>query len=138
MTEKNEALTEKVHVRGIIVSGIRKGAYFTALSWVRQQIREKLGFAPYPGTLNLKLTGEYLEIRKMLENAKAIEILPARGYCEGKCFRAYIGHDVACAVVLPCVKNYPKDVLEIIAPSNLREKLKINDGDELEVLIALE
>lgn len=138
MIEENKMPTEKVLVKGRIVSGFGKGAYFTALSWVRQQIMEKLGFAPYPGTLNLKLTGEYIEIRKMLENAKAIEILPERGYCGGKCFRVYTEHDVACAVVLPCVKNYPKDVLEIIAPSNLREKLKLNDGDELEVWIALE
>ncbi|MEM3727822.1 MAG: DUF120 domain-containing protein [Candidatus Bathyarchaeia archaeon] len=125
-------------MKGKIVSGSGEGSFFTALPWVKRQIKEKLGFVPYPGTLNLKLAGEYVEGRKLLENVKAIEILPELGYCRGKCFRAYIGRDVACAVALPCVENYPKDVLEIVAPSNLREKLKLKDGDELEVWIALE
>ncbi|MEM3874382.1 MAG: DUF120 domain-containing protein [Candidatus Bathyarchaeia archaeon] len=138
MTEECETPTKTVCVKGKIVSGVGEGSFFTMLSWVRRQIREKLGFAPYPGTLNLKLTGEYLDVRKLLEDAKAIEILPEPGYCRGKCFRAYIGHDVVCAVVLPCVENYPRDVLEIIAPSNLREKLKLKNGDELEVRIAFE
>jgi len=138
MNEGNEELEKVVHVRGRIFSGSGEGAYFTALPWVKRQIEEKLGFSPYPGTLNLKLTGENAEIRKLLENAKAIEILPEPGYCRGKCFRAYVGHGVACAVVLPCVENYAKDVLEIVASSNLREKLRLRDGDEVDVRIVLE
>lgn len=136
MTKENKAKT--VHVRGKIFSGSGEGAYFISLPWVRRQIKEKLGFTPYLGTLNLRLTGEYIDFRKLLENAKAIEISPEPGYCRGKCFRAYIGHGVACAVILPCVENYPEDVLEIVASSNLREKLKLRDGDEVEVKITLE
>ncbi|MEM3769668.1 MAG: DUF120 domain-containing protein [Candidatus Bathyarchaeia archaeon] len=138
MTEENKASTRTVHVKGKIFSGSGEGAYFTVLPWVRRQIKEKVGFVPCPGTLNLKLAGEYVEVRKLLENAKAIEILPKTGYCRGKCFKAYIERDVACAVVLPCVENYPNDVLEIVASSNLRKKLKLKDGDEVEVRIALE
>ncbi|MEM1563795.1 MAG: DUF120 domain-containing protein [Candidatus Bathyarchaeia archaeon] len=137
MTKENSA-TKTVHVRGRIFSGFGEGAYFISLPWVRRQIKEKLGFTPYLGTLNLKLTGKYVDFRKLLENAKAIEISPEPGYCRGKCFRAYIGRGMACAVVIPCVENYPKDVLEIVASSNLREKLRLRDGDEVEVKITLE
>jgi len=138
MTKEKKASAKIVLVKGKIFSGTGEGAFFTTLPWVRRQIKEKLGFAPHPGTLNLKLIGKHAKVRGLLENAKAVEILPEPGYCRGKCFRAYIKSDVACAVVLPCVENYPGDVLEIIAPSNLRENLKLKDGDEVEVRIVLE
>ena len=138
-TKENEASTRIVYVKGKIFSGSGKGAYFTALPWVRKQIKEKIGFMPHPGTLNVKLIGEFVEARKLLENAKALEILPEPGYCSGKCFKGYIGkQNMLCAIVLPCIENYPRDVLEIVAPSNLREKLKLRDGDEVEVRIVLE
>ncbi|MBS7636862.1 CTP-dependent riboflavin kinase [Candidatus Bathyarchaeota archaeon] len=138
MTEENKASTKTVLLKGKIFSGSGEAARFTALPWVKRQIKEKLGFTPYLGTLNLKLTGEYAGVRKLLENLEAIEILPEPGYCSGKIFRAHIENDVSCAVVLPCVKNYPEDILEIIAPLNLREKLKLKDGDEVKVEISFE
>jgi CTP-dependent riboflavin kinase len=137
--KENDTSTKTVRLKGKVFSGSGEGAYFTMLPWVRQQIKEKLGFAPYPGTLNVRLVGEYVGVRKLLENAKAIEISPEHGYCSGKCFKARVGgQNLACAVVLPCVENYPMDILEIIAPSNLREKLGLRDGDEVEVRITLE
>ncbi len=138
-TRENKELTKIVHVKGKIFSGSGKGTYFTALPWVRRQMREKLGFEPHPGTLNVRLAGESVEVRKLLENSKALKISPEPGYCGGKCFKAYIGRqNVACAVVLPCVENYPMDVLEVVASSNLRGMLKLKDGDEVEVRIVLE
>jgi|YelNatPaOPRAMG01_1025707.scaffolds.fasta_scaffold59146_2 riboflavin kinase len=138
-TKENDASTRIVYVKGKIFSGSGEGAHFTALPWVRKQIKEKIGFMPHPGTLNIKLIEEFVEARKLLENAKALEIMPEPGYCSGKCFKAHIGkQNMSCAIVLPCIENYPRDVLEIVAPSNLREKLKLRDGDEVEVRIVLE
>jgi len=132
-----KARAKTMRVKGKVFSGTGKGAQFASLPWVKRQIKEKLGFNPYPGTLNLRLNSDFIVVRKLLENAKAIDILPEPGYCSGKCFRAHIMQRLKCAVILPCVKNYPKDVLEIVAPSNLREKLKLRNGDEVEVKIFL-
>jgi riboflavin kinase len=137
MTRENETQEKMVCVRGKVFSGTGEGAKFAALPWVKRQIKEKLGFDPYPGTLNVRLTSDYVGVRKLLENVKAMEILPEPGYCSGKCFKACMVPRLKCAIVLPCVKNYPKNILEIIAPSNLREKLKLKDGDEVEVKIFL-
>jgi riboflavin kinase len=137
MTRGNETQTKTVHMKGKVFSGTGEGAQFASLPWVKRQIKEKIGFIPYPGTLNLRLNNDFVAIRRLLENANAIDILPEPGYCSGKCFKAYIMQRLKCAVILPCVKNYPKDVLEIVAPSNLREKLKLSDGDEVEVKILL-
>lgn len=137
MSQENKTRAKTVHVKGKVFSGTGEGAQFAALPWVKRQIKEKLGFTPYPGTLNVRLISDSVGVRKLLENVKAIKILPEPGYCSGKCFKAYMMQRLKCAVVLPCVKNYSKDVLEIIAPSNLREKLKLKDGDEVEVKIFL-
>jgi riboflavin kinase len=44
---------------------------------------------------------------------------------------------VKCAIVIPDVPNYPEDVLEIVAPVNLREKLQLKDGDHVEIEVTL-
>ena len=52
----------------------------------------------------------------------------------GLLFKASIA-GLNCAVILPQIKNYPENILEIIAPVNLRDKLKVNDGDALTVSV---
>jgi len=123
-----------LRVKGKIFSGSGEGAKFTEIPWVRKQIAEKLGFIPYPGTLNIKLTEGIVKF-KLLKRAKAIEILPAEGFCRGRCFNAYFMYTLKCAIVIPEVDNYPEDILEVIAPINLREKFKLKDGDMVNVQI---
>ena len=40
---------------GRVVSGMGEGAYYMSLGGYRKQFYEKLGYEPYPGTLNVKL-----------------------------------------------------------------------------------
>jgi CTP-dependent riboflavin kinase len=42
-----------------------------------------------------------------------------------------------CAIVIPEVAGYPKDVLEVIAAVNLREQLQLEDGSEVTVTVNL-
>jgi CTP-dependent riboflavin kinase len=42
-----------------------------------------------------------------------------------------------CGIVLPEIENYPKNVVEVIAAVNLREKFRLKDGDTVEVGIIL-
>ena len=48
-------MNERYTLTGKIVSGARQAAFFTQLDWVLEQCRQKLGFKPYPGTLNLEI-----------------------------------------------------------------------------------
>ena len=66
--------------------------------------------------------------------AEPIEISPSEGYCVGLVFKARI-NQADCAVVLPQVEGYPRNLLEIIAPMNLRKQLRLEDGDEVEVTV---
>jgi len=65
-----------------------------------------------------------------------MKVCPAEGYCSGKIFKAFVGMS-ECAIVIPEVAGYPQDVLEIIAPANLREKLQLADGDKITVTVNL-
>lgn len=120
---------------GAVITGQGNGRKYLALPWVLSQIEEKLGYTPFLGTLNLNLTADSMNRKKQLAKAKAVEICPAEGYCMGLIFHAFIGK-LECAVVAPKVEGYPADLLEIIAPVDLRKKLHLKDGDAVMVTVA--
>ena len=119
---------------GTVFTGEGDGRKYLSLPWVKQQLEERLGYIPYLGTLNLKLRKENADLRKKLLEAKSTAICPAEGYCVGLLFKASVKH-VECAVIVPQVNGYPDDVLEVISASNLRETLKLKDGDFVSILI---
>jgi len=124
----------RIELNGTVVSGGGDGKKFVELPWVKQQITEKLGFTPYPGTLNVKLNRKNAERRKLVEKNPSAEISPAEGYYNGLLFKAFIGI-VECAIILPEVPRYPKTLLEIIAPVNLRKTLQLEDDFEVKVAV---
>lgn len=126
-----------IAVKGQVFSGTSEGRCFVSLSWAMRQFYERLGFAPYPGTLNLRLPAE-AKVRKLVNRFQGVKIEPAEGFCSGRCFKALIMGRVNGAVVIPEVPRYPDDVLEVLAPICLREEFNLRDGDEVEVMIWLE
>src|SRR5579884_1631389 len=44
--------SEAIHFEGNVVQGMGEGAYYLSLEGYRRQFLEKLGYEPYPGTLN--------------------------------------------------------------------------------------
>lgn len=121
---------------GTVFSGKGTGKKFIDLPWVKRQIYKKLGFSPYSGTLNIRLTEESKAKRKLLDSAKGLQIEPEKGYYSGVLFRASIG-PLGCAIVVPVMPSYPKDVLEVIAPVYLRGKLGLSDGSLVAVAITV-
>ena len=119
---------------GKVVTGEGNGKKYLAIPWVKQQIEEKLGFTPFLGTLNLKLTEESVAKRKLLNKAASATICPQEGYCVGLLYKATIC-SVECAIVVPKVEGYPENILEVIAAVNLRETLKVKDGDAVSLTI---
>jgi riboflavin kinase len=124
----------KIVFRGKVFSGLGDGKKFIGLLWVKRQIQKKLGFSPYAGTLNIRLTDEDIRKKILLQKAKGMVVEPQAGYCPGILFNACIG-TLECAVVIPQIPNYPSDVLEIVAPVCLREKLKLADGNSIAVTV---
>ena len=124
---------------GKIVSGAGEGAYFTQVNWVQEQCQEKLGFKPYPGTLNLEISREYLPIVESLNQEEGIELIsPDPNFCNAKVFPVSLG-DISGALILPDakVRIHAKNIIEIIAPLKIKSSLKARDGDFISVAIQL-
>ena len=125
-----------ISLKGKVYTGKGEGKKFVTLPWVEHQIKEKLGFVPFAGTLNIRLNREGFANKKMLTEASRIEIAPEKGYCKGVLIRAKIS-GLDCAVIIPLVVGYPPDVVEVISPVFLRQALHLSDGSETAVMVSL-
>jgi riboflavin kinase len=130
-------LTNRVVFKGRVVSGMGEGRYYTEQDGYVTQFKQKLGFIPYPGTLNVEI--EYIDRNKLrlLKNHSAIHIdefqTKNRTFGGVKCFRAEI-NGIDAAIVLPLRSHY-SNILEFISPEFLRKKLNINNDDFVNIVI---
>lgn len=133
--EERKAVT----IKGELLSGIGEGQYYITRTGYTSQFEEKLGFHPYPGTLNVLLEREHdLIVLEMLDNCPYIKV---DGFTdEGRTFGAVKCYPVSIdgilgAILSPLRTHHPKNIIEIIAPVYLRERLDLNDGDEVAVKV---
>lgn len=122
---------------GTVFSGLGEGAYYMNQEGYRKQFTEKLGFQPYPGTLNLRVRKENQEEVRMLEASPFILI---EGFTDGnrsfgpaKCFHGKIADKMEGALIFPVRTHYSGDVVELISPEQLRKALHAKDGDTVKV-----
>jgi riboflavin kinase len=132
------AYPPSITLEGTVFTGLDEGAYYISKEHYRKQFIEKLGFDPYPGTLNLKLTTDYdLKTHTELEAYPAIEIKgfknEDRAFGLVKCYPATIGNKVKGALISALRSHYDSSVVEIIAPVCLRKHLNLKDGYKVKV-----
>jgi len=127
-----------ITLEGIVFTGLGEGAYYISKEQYRRQFIEKLGFDPYPGTLNLKLKSDYdVKTRSELEAYPAIEIEgfknENRTYGPVKCYPVIIENKTKGALVLALRSHYDVSVIELIAPVFLRKHLGLKEGHKVKV-----
>jgi len=124
-------------VRGTVASGVGQGAHFMSLPWVGRAVHRSLGFDPYPGTLNLRLTDPEMLVRwRDVSKERALVLTPSPPEtCGGRLIPITLPRDIPAAVIVPDVTRYGDDVLEVIAAVHLRSCLGLEDGDALEFVL---
>jgi len=132
------AYPRSVTLEGTVFTGLGEGAYYISKDYYLKQFSERLGFDPYPGTLNLKLTTDYdLKTRSELEAYPSVEIQgfknEDRTFGLVKCYPAIIENKVKGALITALRSHYDVSVVEIIAPVCLRRHLNLKDGNKVKV-----
>lgn len=140
-----ESAPSTIDFEGNVVSGMGEGAYYMSLVGYRKQFKEKLGYEPYPGTLNVRLTDQiFMNARRELGKHQSIFI---DGFSDGtrtygwvKCYRAVInGGAVDNAAVLVLERtHYDDSMLEVIAPASIKKAAEIKNGDHIKVQVQLD
>jgi riboflavin kinase len=126
---------------GAVETGLGEGKYYVALAEYSRQLKRALGFKPYPGTLNLRLSAPEDIAKSSALRQKAG--IPVTGFERGgrsmgtaKCFPCYINGEVEGAVIVPARTHYGPDVVEVLAPVWLRERLRLRDGSKVTLEVA--
>lgn len=127
-----------VTLEGTVFTGLGEGAYYISREHYKKQFIEKLGFDPYPGTLNLKLTTDYdIKTHDELEAYPAIEVggfkSEDRTFGSVKCYPVIIDNKEKGALISALRSHYDASVLELIAPVPLRRQLRLRDGHKVKV-----
>ena len=125
----------EIGFEGTITSGLGKGAVFVSIDYYKDNIREKLGFEPYPGTLNLEV-GKGQQIQLSAITPIRIESFKKNGKAYGgaSCYKIKID-GIHAAIIVPDLTEHDENMVEIVAPVNLKSKLKVEDGDKVKIKI---
>lgn len=123
---------------GVVFTGLGEGAYYVTRDSYRKQFIEKLGFDPYPGTLNLKLVTDYdVKTYSELKAYPAIEVEgfknETRTFGSVLCYPAIIENKIKGAVISALRSHYNTSVVEIISPFCLRKALELKDGHKVKI-----
>jgi CTP-dependent riboflavin kinase len=116
------------------VNGLGEAPEFTQLAWVVDQCREKLGFAPFPGTVNLEvLTEDFEAWQELKARPGAILVPPNPAFCDALCHPVSIAGRISGSTIEPHVQGYPPEKLELLAPCPVVETLGLTIGQEVSI-----
>jgi riboflavin kinase len=134
-----ELSSKSLTLSGTVVTGMGEGSYYMGQPNYAKQFEKELGFAPYPGTLDIKLDKGSFELKETLTRLPSKQVsgfrTDERTFGPVKFFEARL-KGKRTAIVIP-LRTHHTDILEIIAPYNLRKKLGLKDGDPVKLEVPL-
>ena len=116
-------------LKGKIISGM--GVAGKLLADYIPIFKQKLKTDYFPGTLNLKLEKDF-ELPEKFEYIEPFRKIDGTKRGGVKFFRAKI-KNLPVLIIRPDLTKHPKDIIEILAPVNIKKQYGLKDGDYLEV-----
>jgi riboflavin kinase len=117
---------------GVVIKGLGEGAFFMSMQRYQKEIRKKLGFVAYPGTLNIKVS------KMQKDSLNSLEKILVEGFRQKNrsfggidCYKARI-NNINGAIIVPHMTKH-KDVIEFIAPVHVKNELNLRDGSKIKV-----
>ena len=131
-----------VELQGTVVSGMGEGAYYMSLKGYTKQFKKKIGYVPFPGTLNISLIkNEYIE---SIHQFDALEGILIKGFSEEnrtygwvRCLKANITKSIDCELIRLERSLHDKKIIELISKINLRKAAKLSDESIVTITIPI-
>jgi len=137
-----ESFKHIIDFEGHIITGMGEGAYYMSLDGYKKQFKEKLGYEPYPGTLNIKLNSMlFVEAKKEMLKYPSINIEgfsdQSRTFGWVKCYPASINDskNINSSILILERTHYDDSIIELIAPFSIKEQFALKNGDYVKLKV---
>lgn len=138
-----ESSPSYLEFRGTVISGMGEGAYYTSMKGYTRQFKSKLGYVPFPGTLNVKLDGkQFVEAKRSIAGYHGIMI---DGFSDGKrtygwvkCYPARVNNLVDAALIILERTHYDDSIIELISQVNIKKRARLLTGSEILIQVPIE
>jgi riboflavin kinase, archaea type len=129
----------QLKVRGKVFSGMGKGRYYVGHPEYQKRFAQFLGYAPYPGTLNVKLEDPRMtQALGELRSAGGIKVpsftLDGESFSSLTCFGGELRGERVTLLFID-VTYYNETVAELISQTYLRGRFRLRDGEEIEFTV---
>ena len=137
-----ESAPSYVELKGTLVSGMGEGAYYMSLKGYTKQFEKKIGYVPFPGTLNVKLNQK--KHTEAVRQFDALDGILIDGFSDGKrtygwvkCFKAKLNKSVDCELIRLERTHHDPSIIELISKRSIRKTAKISDGSKITIRIPI-
>jgi len=125
---------------GLVISGLGEGAYYMSLNGYTKQFKVKIGYIPFPGTLNVKLNQlQATQIIQQLDDLDSVIIDPFSDgkstYGWVKCFHATLNDSVKCELIRLERTHHDNSVIELVSKDNLRKIARLKTDSKVTIKI---
>ena len=136
------AFPSSIELKGEIISGMGEGAYYMSLKGYTKQFKSKIGYVPFPGTLNVKLyQKEYLEAIQQVDDLDGQKINSfsdgKRTYGWVKCFTAKLNRTVNCQLIRLERTHYDNSIIELISKNSICKTANLKLGSKVSIKIII-
>lgn len=137
-----ESVPSEITLTGTLVSGMGEGAYYMSLKGYTRQFKTKIGYIPFPGTLNIHLQKkEHIEALRQMEALSGIKI---EGFSDGKrtygwvkCHPCTLNGRIPCKLIQLERTHHDSSVIELISAVEIRKKAGLKNGSTVTISIPL-
>jgi riboflavin kinase len=153
----DNAIMKRILFKGKIVSGMGEGSYYMSKKGYREQFSEKLGYEPFPGTLNVKLEEQiYKDLKREITNYPSIYIHGFkdinRTFGWVKCYPAILipkndennktlksnkknieNMEIDSSILLLERTHHDNSLIEVISPVCIKDTANLKNGDTVTI-----
>ena len=131
-----------VILKGTLTSGMGEGAYYMSLKGYTRQFKAKIGYVPFPGTLNVRLDRDCSQTVSQFD---ALDGKIIKGFSDGKrtygwvrCFGGVLNRTIECNLIRLERTHHDPSTIELISGVNIRRAGRLRDGSKITIKIPMD